>query len=256
MRITIPSLVVAGVAAAACAQTSVYYLSDPENNRLNAYQNQTQLWDQPQQYGYESPIAVVSNAEGFRTAGYTLGQVGGRYNTFGDYIGPSYTTRTQNTHWDSTSNRSTNNYLVGWRTDKRDVYATDTDFENPVVLFSIDSGDALGITYDPTNDSLWIADFSGGLVTNYDLAGNVLSSFNSGLANQGALALDWADDTLWQVEWLTQTVYQWDKAGNLLQSYFDPNMTPNPLGGEMAIPAPGVLALLGVGGLFAGRRRR
>lgn len=246
-------LVVAGVASAACAQTSVYYLSDSDNDRLNAYQNQTQLWDQPQQFGDEYPLAVVSDAEGFRTVGTNSGQVGGRYDTGGNYTGPSYTNRTNETHWDSTSNRRTNNYLVGWGTNN--VYATDTDFENPVFLFSINSGDALGITYDPMNDSLWIADFSGGLVTNYDLAGNVLSSFNSGLTNQGALALDWADDTLWQIEWLTQTAYQWDKAGNLLQSFFDPNMTPNPLGAEMAIPAPGVLALLGVGGLFAGRRR-
>ncbi len=245
------TLVVAGVAAVASAQTSVYYLSDGEYNRLNAYQGGVQQWDQPQAFGFEAPLAIVGSE--IRTVRSFGGQTGGQYDLNGNFMGATYTNITGEWHWDSTSD-NTSNYLVGQHTGN--VYATDTSYQNPVVLFTIGSGDALGITYDPTNNSLWIADWTGGRVTNYGMDGTELSSFNSGLDSQAALALDPADGTLWMIEWGLQTAYQWDKAGNSLGSFFDAGMTGNPLGGEFMIPAPGSLALLGLGGLLAARRRR
>ncbi len=53
---------------------------------------------------------------------------------------------------------------------------------------------SVGITYDTTANTLWIADqFT---IGQYDMAGNVLSSF-SHVGDRGSLAYEAATDTLW-----------------------------------------------------------
>jgi hypothetical protein len=144
------------------------------------------------------------------------------------------------------------------------VYQTDASWANPITLFNLGSGGFLGITYDPTNSSLWISNFSGSsVVADYSLAGTLLSSFTPSLTDVTSLAMDYADDTLWMGSQTTEgTFYQYSQLGVQLSSVtYAALEDQNTLGGEFAIgavPEPATLGMLGMalGALFAVRRVR
>src|SRR5205823_2931904 len=78
---------------------------------------------------------------------------------------------------DGTTDGSAHNYVGEWA-GIGNIWQTDRNWANGTVLFDSEK-EVIGITYDPTNSSLWIsADF--GLIYNYDLSGNLLSSFDPG----------------------------------------------------------------------------
>lgn len=112
------------------------------------------------------------------------------------------------------------------------VYQMDMDWSNPVFLFTVRPND-IGITYDPSNRSLWVSNAAlNESIVNYSLEGLELSSFQIP-TGANALALDPADDTLWFTHGFDGTFYQYSKAGDFLGSVTYPAMAGwNHLGGE------------------------
>ncbi|HOX36661.1 MAG TPA: PEP-CTERM sorting domain-containing protein [Candidatus Brocadiia bacterium] len=201
----------------------------------------------------EYPIAISGGT--IKTTSHMLGITGAEYDLAGNYTGNNYVA-TLDQCYDGTSD-GTYNYTVQYLTG--DVYRTDLDWQNPVLLFNIGDGSELGITYDGTNNSLWVSDFDTDTVRNFTMGGGLISSFSAGIVSLTCLALDPADGTLWMGSQLTEgTFYQYSKAGVLLDTVtYGPLAGVNTLGGEM-VPEPGSLILVGLGavGLAIYRRKK
>ena len=249
------TLAIAGVfacsAEAGVGPVSEYYLVSGEDVRIDVVQGPNIINTWAAAYGFsEFAVAVDSTVRTLAEPG----KLGGEYTLAGVPTGKTYTSPGFAVY-DSTTDGEYN-YLVTWT--GNEVYRTNADYSAPSLMYSLPANDWLGITYDPTNNSLWLAAFTGGDVINIDMAGNILSVFNTGLGFQAALALDHADGSLWLVKWAyTGDFYQFDKSGNLLSTVHYAGLAfVNPLGGEFAIPGPAALPLLAAGGLFATRRRR
>ena len=118
----------------------------------------------------------------------------------------------------------------------------------------------IGITYDPTNHSLWITGMFGSianLVENRKMDGTLISSFRTTLSALTAIALDPKDGTLWMT---TQTgskhYHQYTKSGEYLGSVTFAEVEGIALGGEFAfvpLPPAALMGLAGVGGLGLAR---
>jgi hypothetical protein len=142
------------------------------------------------------------------------------------------------------------------------VYRLSTlDMSHTLMFTTTDS--FVGVTYDGTN--IWTTGgFTTTLVYRRDLAGNILSSFDTGL-NNGGIGWDPDDGTLWVGSFGpggTGLVSHYTQAGGLLGS-FDPGFSGFVDGLELrpgdvvVAPEPGTLALLlgGALGALAFRRR-
>ena len=192
----------------------------------------------------EIPIAVSSD---IRTTGFVPGASGGQYTLGGTATGTSYPYPGIEAY-DSTSD-GTSNYLVDYK--NGGVYRTDRDYQNPTLLFSLAPG-YLAITYDRSNNSLWIAGwYASTTVSNYSMSGVLLSSFDTGSSDIGALALDPADQTLWMVlNTASGNLQQHSKSGKHLSTGSFVNYT---LGGEFdlgsTVPEPSTLLMSGVAAL-------
>jgi hypothetical protein len=257
---------------------SPYYLMDGHGH-LDIVQGSSVLLSSPVVYASESPIAVDTSV---RTIGYyNLATQGAQYTLAGVPTGTNYTRPAAldpSLTYDGTSDGA-HNYTVGANNGR--VYRTDPDWSNPVLLFAAPDGTHaywLGITYDRTNNSLWLSSFnpttgpsgspSGQTVADFSFSGTLLSSFSTAHDELVALALDPADNSLWLAnrhyldnEPQIPHFEQYSKAGVLLGSQDYPTLAgQNILGGEFAlvVPEPStiVLAALGALGLIAVARRR
>ena len=83
----------------------------------------------------------------------------------------------------------------------------------------------MGITYDPQNNSIWLAPWNGsvqskGYLYDYSLDGTLLGTLAlSGSSEMGSgLAYDSADNTLWMFNWGSNRLEQYSKDGNLLST--------------------------------------
>ncbi|MGA9574607.1 MAG: IPTL-CTERM sorting domain-containing protein [Lysobacterales bacterium] len=177
---------------------------------------------------------------------------------------------------DGTTDGLSANYGIECCGATNSVTVADLTWENQSVLFDLPQGTGgSGIAFDSSTGSLWVTSFDDELVTNYSLAGDVLSSFPHGLAQFDAccLAYDESDDTLWMGENGSNILRQFSKNGVLLDTVSITGWSPgNQYSAEMAMsgsaavlpttPVPslsnlglGVLALL-LGLLGVGVMRR
>jgi hypothetical protein len=156
------------------------------------------------------------------------------------------------------------------------LYQFDLDWSNPTLLFSTAStGNGYeGITYDATNNSLWLSALRAGTVADYTLSGTLLSSFDTGHIQNASLALDPADNSLWIYNKTTDhdaagpLFEQYNKTGALLSTARFAALIGDAqgiLGGEFApittgAPEPSTLAMSGiaimVSALIRFKRRR
>jgi hypothetical protein len=155
------------------------------------------------------------------------------------------------------------------------VYRTDRDWANAVQLFgTVGWGGYMGITYDSSNNSFWLADSWDDMIVNRSMTGEVLSSFPA--PDPTFLALDHADGTLWTAPYDGNLLQQYSRTGTLLstQVFLDsagkeiwfgdypggefPLSADKPVSPNGApIPDPSSLVLAGCGlAALAFRRRR
>jgi hypothetical protein len=242
-------LAFAGLAA---AQTDILYVTDGDSQRLARAQGGALLGTTSTHQG-AYPIAVSGSA--------WIGQY------YGDSTSREYDLNgvaTGNSAGisiiqavDGTTDGVQYNYQFGNAFNNGgQVYRSGLDFSNPTPIFSVDNMVRnVGITFDPTDQTLWVSGNSE--VRQYDLAGNLMFGFNH-QSGEGCLAYETSSDTLWFVRNGQDWIDQYSKSGTLLQSVNVPGLASNNWGAEFGvrIPAPGAVALLGLGGLIAGRRQR
>jgi len=207
----------------------------------------------------EYGIAVSGGS--VRTLGNANDQVnfGAQYTLGGTYTGVDYSYPLSGAAFYDGTTDGVHNYSVDFFTGT--VYQMSLDWSSSVSLFATGAGSGgnLGITYDPTNNSLWISRWNNSTVSNFSLSGSLLSSFTGPATSLSALALDFADGTLWMG---TQNVpglfYQYSKSGTLLSTESYSTLSgQNTLGGEFnfvatSVPEPATMTMLGLGvvGLF------
>ncbi len=211
------------------AQISEYYMHSGDQHTFTVVQNGTIIrqWDIASgTSNYQYPMVVRDTV---RTTSADVGAVGAEYSLTGTDLGPRYihpagTSRCWDGATDGTHNFSIDTVGAVWQ--------FDGDWTNPVRLFS--AGGIGALAYDPDNNSLWVGTFSGSNLTQYDLSGNVISSFTTGHTQNMAVALDPADGTLWIHNRNVQgTIEQWSRSGSLLNTITVPGLSSqNALSGE------------------------
>jgi hypothetical protein len=254
-----------GLAAPIYAQftgpVSTYFLTAGDQRTISIIQGTTSVTlPMADINSHEYPIVVLGN--GIRTTPANGGSIGYGYNLNGTPNGQLYTLSAGIVAaYDGTTD-GTYNYVADYSAGT--VFRTNLDFSGAVSLFGgFGTGAFLGITYDPTNNSLWVSGWNTSLVTNYTMSGTVISSFSAVTNSLSSLALDHATGTLWMGSQNTQgTFYQYSKTGTLLQTaVYSGLVSQNTLGGEFAfaaIPEPTTasLGLLGTIFLWVTKRRR
>jgi len=207
----------------------------------------------------ESPIVVTNE---IRTSGTSSATPGSAYHLNGTHKGGDYFRSSTLGGLFDAGTDGTNIFVVEYET--RDVYRTDMNFGNAEFLFEAgdSSSEILGITYNALTESVWVSEWAGTELIEYDLEGNELSRFGTGHVGSAALAYDSTDNTLWLHDHSANNfaggIYeQWTLGGERLFRGEIAGLGGGTLGGEFgAIPAPGTLALLGAAAALGSRRRR
>ena len=275
MRNLVCILIFAAVPSLAFAQgpTGIYYLTAGDNGnnwRVQGTNAVSSTQANSIGNGGEYAIAVSNDIRtlGNGNSGGDSGQrLGSLYGLNFNYLNVDYPYPTPGTR-----------YFYDGTTDGSFIYAVDygsgevmrfnMDWTSPTLMFDTGFGgfNSLGITYDSSNNSLWVSQWGGNEVRNYSMGGSLLSSFNAtNFANSlTALAYDPLSDTLWMGSQIAQGNFsEYTKTGNLLQTQIYGALVPeNTLGGEFQIapvPEPTTLALTGIamsGAWFAHRVHR
>ena len=183
----------------------------------------------------------------------------------------------------------THNYGVTYGalggTEGAKVFQFNTNWGNKQLLFNIpdiqvqgDKNFWNGITYDPTNNSLWMSNLDRNVVADFDLTGNLIANSLFSTAadtTMYALALD-VDHTLWMTGNPSSggsfSLYHYQTNGAFIGSFLSNPALISPIGGEIGLacapdaccatpthpcPEPGTLGLFGIGLLgLIGRKRR
>jgi hypothetical protein len=190
-----------------------------------------------------------------------VGASGYQYTLSGVFTGTTYANPVPSASFYDGASDGTNNYSVDYNTGK--VYEFNGNWGNPTVLFTDPTYGAFGdngITYETTNNTIWLTNVYTSTLLHYTLNGTLLADYqlNSNNNYQG-LALDPADGTLWT--WNGNgALEQYSQAGVLLSTLAEPDIL-DPAGMEFAeatpTPIPGALLLFapGLAGLALVRRR-
>jgi len=246
----------ASVAHAGVGITSELYLTAGDQHTIWVLQgtgvNRSWAMNAPNR---EYPIAVGSTV---RTLGGQAPETGSEYSLAGTWSGTSYAfPATIGSAWDGTTDNS-HNYVVDFGNGT--VVQLDTNWTNPTTLFNLPTtAQYLGITYDFSDNTLWVSGWSQGIIEHYTMNGALLGSFNTAFSSISCLALDHATGTLWMGTQNQQgTFFQYSKTGTAMGSVSIPALvSQNTLGGEFqAVPEPSTLAVLGLGLLALVRTRR
>ena len=230
--------------AGAIGPIGTYYLTTydptvPSNATLDAIQGSTLVQNTAAFPNQEGPIAVFANLGVVRTTGWLYGYQGTEYTGI-----PSQTVTADGTVYtdvlfgevydyfkDGTTDGNTN-YVVGQGS--ATVIATDTSWGGTgTVIFSLPTSGYEGITYDATNNSLWVQNLYTGVITDYTMTGSFITSFAtvSGIDGDGylatALAMD-VDHTLWYEDYGTGTIEHYATNGTYLGSAYYAGARPCP----------------------------
>lgn len=253
MDLRLTTCAVVGLASltsgSALAQSSALYVTDGDSQRLAIAQNGNATIKTTYVRGY--PIVVRNTVW---IGDYSASIPAREYDLAGNATGNTSAYTARNAVDAGTD--GVNNYMLGNAfSGNATVWRTDGQFGNQVALFSVQGSDLVGITYDMNSNTLWISDNTN--IYNYTTGGQLLSSFAHG-RGRGCLAWEPSTDTLWYVNNGSNNIHQFTKTGTFLQTVVMNGLTSNNWGAEfqMAIPAPGALAMLGLAGLVSARRRR
>ncbi len=276
--IAVLGLVLSGASAwAGTGPIGTYYITDYVNGQggstLDAIQGTTFVQNVSASPGAEGPIAVFSDAGDVRTTSFVSSYDGGQYTGApGLNVTPDGTTFTNNfiggdSAYDGTTDGKVN-YTIDYNYGA--VIVTDTQWGGPgSILFNLNQIGNAGITYDATNNSLWIQNFFTGRITDYSMTGTVLSSFATDTLGYAAtaLAMD-VDHTLWFATYGAGLLRHYSTTGVDLGTVdFSSSGLGYALGGEIAalpvatsVPEPSTLAAGAIAALgsimFARHRRR
>lgn len=216
MRTQIPSAaVVLALTGAASAQTSTLYVSDGATTSAvqgGVLQNQWDTYNH--EFGYGNSTFAVAHT--IKIVGRIPSQYGREYDLLGNSTGNTYYGPLQD---DSIRNDGagdgTHNYAVNGNS--LQVYQFDTDWQNSIPLFTPVAQD--GLTWDGSNNSLWVSTYGDTTIRNYAMDGTLLFSFAGDTVYNSGLALDPADGTLWAISPPGGDQFnfrQYDRLGNLL----------------------------------------
>jgi hypothetical protein len=241
----------------ATGPVSVLYATAPGMGKMYVIQGENVINTWVKYNSGESPIAVMDT---IRTSNQSWGgQPGAEYTLSGIFTGTTYPGYWE--HYDGTTDGSYN-YSVDYG---GNVYKFNRDWTDPVRIFGTTWGTySTGITYDPTNNSLWFSYYGGSEIENLSMTGQLLSSFTTVLSPT-FLAMDYADGTLWTASRYGNALYQYSRTGALLssQTYSDPDggtlFGGGFFGAEFqfqSTPEPATIAFMALGGLAIVRRRR
>lgn len=254
--LTALALLLSGAGLALAGPVSPWYLTagDQGTNWIIQGASATSYaQNQPGNLG-EYAIAVGSTVRTLGNGNNGLG-LGSEYTLAGVYTGNNYAYPNTSLRFYDGTRDATHNYSVDFGTGR--VYQMNLDWSNATLLFDtgFGGGNALGITFDATNNSLWVSQWGGTTIGDFSLGGALLSSFSTTFSGISSLALDPADNTLWMGSQGTEgTFYQYSKGGVLLSSpSYGALVGQNTLGGEFpfaagpVVPEPATLTLFAIG---------
>src|SRR5437588_1931825 len=247
--VTIVAILLAATGADAAGPVSKLYLTAGDQQMIWVVQGTSVVNSWTEHFQHEYALEVSNT---IRTLGRNTGEFGSEYTLAGAFTGNTYPypLGPGTNLYDGTTD-TTSNYGVDYNTGN--VYSFSSSWTNSTYLFSTVAG-SLGITYDATDNTLWLANFNGNTVEHRSLFGTLISSFIVPFTAISCLALDPADNTLWMGSQNAQgSFYQYSKSGTALGSVFYPALaSQNTLGGEFQQSATGKFLEVNGQGKFNG----
>jgi hypothetical protein len=203
---------------------------------------------------YEGALAVVGGT--VRQNAVFSGFSGTEYTDAGVPTGTHYTAAP-----DVFDAASDGIHIYGWNVDLATLMCYDLNWDHGQSLFSLGpshSYEYMGITYDPKNNTIWLASWlniNQGHLFNYSMDGTLLQTLAlpSGTELGSGLAYDAADDTFWMYNSRNERLEQYSRNGDLLGTISERTRIH---GLEFAVvPEPSVMAVVGMAALLFSIRR-
>lgn len=194
---------------------SELYLVAWNNGGIKVFQGNSFVRSWATSASNELAISVSSTV---RTYAYQSGY-GAEYTLSGSYTGTTYANVLSLNLHDATTD-GTYIYAMNWS--GNNVYRFNSDWTNPQSMFYATGSNMLGITYDPTDNTLWLVSYNRGAGNNtieqYTMSGTRIKSFGVTGNSLGFLAMDYADGTLWYWDYSSSSLRQYSKSGTALST--------------------------------------